>query len=752
MKTAKPPNAEAGPSSSRRAQPVRQTRTNPPRTSSGVARPLNGRDPLGGGHSHDQPIDIFPGISHFTDAITSLPKDLVRHFTLLKEVDAKIFTPEEVLHQLVNAALKSSPPEPRNNNDAASSVAPGSTPMSTQNSSIGIPTNGTLPSGSTGDTYNSTVFDPSNIPRRQLFRQTAFKVQEMLVSIEEKNHVISTANEALSKHLARINDVWPHLEAEFSDEAKWGSTTHWAYPENRANRANQAERSRRDGAATITAAAQQLAEEAAQRSDARKQAIQAKKGLKNHHQDSDHDDHESKQKGESTKKSHNSKARKGADTTAPVGLGITAGATTNGNNPPSKRRKVETNKPANGGQPMERAMSSVFGNNTTKAKNPSPRATPAPEPTKKRKALPTVNGISKKSKTALAAAALSPSTAPSPIQPSFTDSKTISRGSPAPTTGAATAAAAAAAAARPVSARARQNSIQSSIENGRQRPASATSNKPNSVTPATPEISTGQNGTRPPNDTKSSKESITTVKTEASKEEAVHQVASANTPAAGSKKEGSTKAADDPESTSRLDSAQQQAQTTPAASSITTTNVVTTKSGRASKPSTPAIGSFPEHPQAPLPQRSRSSRNNAASSSTSSGATTNVKRSHKKGAAQQQQQQQQQQQVLAASRAAAGDANANANGNGNGSVQGGGGVGAGDDEGGDVEVDADEPLYCYCNGVSYGEMVACDADDCTREWFHLDCVGLKAAPPSSVKWYCDNCKDRIKTGKKVNGR
>jgi hypothetical protein len=25
-------------------------------------------------------------------------------------------------------------------------------------------------------------------------------------------------------------------------------------------------------------------------------------------------------------------------------------------------------------------------------------------------------------------------------------------------------------------------------------------------------------------------------------------------------------------------------------------------------------------------------------------------------------------------------------------------------------------------------MVGCDAGDCEREWFHLECVGLKVAP------------------------
>ncbi len=54
-----------------------------------------------------------------------------------------------------------------------------------------------------------------------------------------------------------------------------------------------------------------------------------------------------------------------------------------------------------------------------------------------------------------------------------------------------------------------------------------------------------------------------------------------------------------------------------------------------------------------------------------------------------------------------------------------------DDENEDEEEDggnALEPRYCYCDQVSYGSMVACDAKDCPREWFHLNCVGLTRAP------------------------
>lgn len=51
----------------------------------------------------------------------------------------------------------------------------------------------------------------------------------------------------------------------------------------------------------------------------------------------------------------------------------------------------------------------------------------------------------------------------------------------------------------------------------------------------------------------------------------------------------------------------------------------------------------------------------------------------------------------------------------------------------DEDENGDEPRYCYCNGVSYGEMVGCDSDDCPREWFHLSCVGLTKAPAKNGK-------------------
>ncbi|KAG2177254.1 hypothetical protein INT43_007911, partial [Umbelopsis isabellina] len=55
----------------------------------------------------------------------------------------------------------------------------------------------------------------------------------------------------------------------------------------------------------------------------------------------------------------------------------------------------------------------------------------------------------------------------------------------------------------------------------------------------------------------------------------------------------------------------------------------------------------------------------------------------------------------------------------------------------EMPVDPNEPVYCFCRQVSYGEMVACDNDECEIEWFHLPCVKLTTVPRG--KWYCDNC-------------
>ncbi|KAL1297597.1 hypothetical protein AAFC00_006159 [Neodothiora populina] len=65
---------------------------------------------------------------------------------------------------------------------------------------------------------------------------------------------------------------------------------------------------------------------------------------------------------------------------------------------------------------------------------------------------------------------------------------------------------------------------------------------------------------------------------------------------------------------------------------------------------------------------------------------------------------------------------------------------ASDEEADEPEQDAEgDEIYCVCQQVSYGDMVACDNDLCPYQWFHWTCVGLKAEPKGD--WLCPHCRD-----------
>ncbi|KAI5203273.1 hypothetical protein AUEXF2481DRAFT_28393 [Aureobasidium subglaciale EXF-2481] len=69
---------------------------------------------------------------------------------------------------------------------------------------------------------------------------------------------------------------------------------------------------------------------------------------------------------------------------------------------------------------------------------------------------------------------------------------------------------------------------------------------------------------------------------------------------------------------------------------------------------------------------------------------------------------------------------------------------ASEEEGEDAEPDAegeedDTQVYCVCQRVSFGDMVACDNDDCPHQWFHWGCVDLKAEPKG--EWLCPHCRE-----------
>jgi hypothetical protein len=63
-----------------------------------------------------------------------------------------------------------------------------------------------------------------------------------------------------------------------------------------------------------------------------------------------------------------------------------------------------------------------------------------------------------------------------------------------------------------------------------------------------------------------------------------------------------------------------------------------------------------------------------------------------------------------------------------------------------------EPLYCVCDEIAWGSMIACDNEmTCEKEWFHLPCVGLYDLPPRGTKWYCPDCREKLKLDTSTNG-
>jgi len=68
-------------------------------------------------------------------------------------------------------------------------------------------------------------------------------------------------------------------------------------------------------------------------------------------------------------------------------------------------------------------------------------------------------------------------------------------------------------------------------------------------------------------------------------------------------------------------------------------------------------------------------------------------------------------------------------------------------EAGECEGEGDDRTYCFCDGISYGEMIACDDEDCEREWFHLNCIGLASVPDGS--WFCDACRAKQKNARRA---
>ncbi|EEH08094.1 PHD finger domain-containing protein [Histoplasma capsulatum G186AR] len=707
-------------------QPARQTRTNPSRTSKTASRTtfaslgLHGSSGVyglgssvglggagagaggaGGGARRESaarniPHGLYPAITHFTDAITALPKEFRRHASLLKEVDGKAWALEEALSKQLDAATASTP---------YAKLMQG-----------GIPTKEPI-------NYDS----PEALARRKIFFDLRSTLSDLMITTDEKNHVLWNANNELEKQIRRIDATFPYVEGEISEEARLGSLTHWAYSNKTVAKTtgNTSERPRRETAATRD---HNLA--AALEGEARREGVSRKH--RRTYGDVDAEDGRIP-----TRKGTGGKG-KSSETLSniPIGAGVAAASSA----APAKRRRVEKPQPIASatGSAMERSASTTTNAGTGRGAVKDVSAT---DGVKKRVRAPNANPTGRKRTNTTASATGSPALLPSSaILPLNALTKAAS---PAPNI-------------IPVTPSSRSQLASTQVTNGRQRPSSSASNRaPNSSTlpGPTPACITRLDVPNPVVPIAEKPTSSDLKPSTLSRDTAITRIEPTSSTLAEVNKD--EKASPSISTTPRpAELVPKQEDTAPASyNNINNSNANNaTKAeagsssepqpkGRSSKNSTPVLSALPDlSQQHSQPQRTTRPRGGTVTAadgggpggpSTSSGTGAGsgagtTKRSHKKGAGLAPAAQQ----LVAA--AATEDEDSSRQG--------------------DDEEEEGEPRYCYCNQVSFGEMVACDNETCPREWFHLSCVGLSRAPLKSSKWYCNECKDNLKKGKLGNGK
>lgn len=52
--------------------------------------------------------------------------------------------------------------------------------------------------------------------------------------------------------------------------------------------------------------------------------------------------------------------------------------------------------------------------------------------------------------------------------------------------------------------------------------------------------------------------------------------------------------------------------------------------------------------------------------------------------------------------------------------------------------------FCYCKEEKDDNLIGCDGNSCSIEWFHMKCLRIKRVPKGN--WYCPDCRKK-KTSK-----
>ena len=757
---------------------------------------------------------------------------------MLKEVDAKAWALEENLQKLLKECLheRQTRPTTSTTHTIAGSVSSGAGDLPVGSAAASI--NGNLLD--TASQYSSASIDPDVLRRRRLYHELRSNLMQMIMPLDEKNHVINNANEELSRHIRRQDEIWPHIADEISEETRLGSLKHWALTDLNPTKKTQA------AAARGRELAMAQDNEVAERSERRREAMAlAKKQKTAQLVDSDAEIRKVSRKGMSKKEKELEEPIAYAPSVSLMHTNIKA---IKGRVAANKKIEESTKKlgvpAASGGIPMSRENSQQDASKKRKA--PVSVTTVA----RKRYGPIIANLNTANPRTRINAATHdSPKLGHSPLLGSF--AKESHKKSPALSN------------AKPVSARGRQNSAQSAEASN--RPASAASRR-NGVTATGSELERVATATgKTPNEVKQTmRETINTkgekmleedipdsidnrirggiaLERSASKSSQLKREANLNSEkfgrrtasprlnaaiSADSTREKNAKAKANKTSTPTVGTfaeAEASESTAEPTSTAERENELALKAKRPVRPrmkdhhglhdslspkglptkrthkknsysltgsfsnsrstmdlmaeiptterkaassransrsakaepregrnasSTPKIGGLTtelvDEPDSltsatsedTKPLSRRASQNPKSNPSTTSldlkppgTSTSRATAAHN---------------ALHNATATATAASPSLKSKSETPPLGSPGPDILDDaDPDDEEVEDEDPneqRYCYCNGVSYGEMVACDNENCAREWFHLDCTGLRALPPARSTWFCDECK------------
>lgn len=239
---------------------MRQARTNPARKNAANSK-LGGRGLVNGSGgqnapSNQPPAKFYPALTAFTDAVDALPSETIRHFTLLREVDAKAYGPEASLRALIDAAQSLPAPDDAYEFDPALETMKKLDELQRRRDDLVLGAEIRLLHELEATQAAEIASGAKMIlgypeTRRARCLQIRTQISEILVTLDEKIHVITTAHEALQKHLQRIDHAYSYVQHEIPDLYRLGSTEHWAYKEpmkkgTAAAQARAAERAQRE--------------------------------------------------------------------------------------------------------------------------------------------------------------------------------------------------------------------------------------------------------------------------------------------------------------------------------------------------------------------------------------------------------------------------------------------------------------------------------------------------------------------------